>query len=55
MYSPELVMVQQILSIPQLSASELGLEGVAFRRAMLLVGEGMLRILRISSLWVVLA
>lgn len=43
-------MVQQILFVPQLSASELGLAGVVVRIAMLLVGEGRLRILRISLL-----
>jgi hypothetical protein len=55
MYSQEQVMVQQILSMPRLSASELGLAGVAFRKAMLLVGGGRLKILRISLRWVGLA
>jgi hypothetical protein len=44
-------MVQQILSTPQLSASELGLGAVVFRKAMLLVGVGRLRIPRISWRW----
>lgn len=43
--------VQQSLLIRQLFASELELGGVVFRKAMLLVGGGRLRILRISLRW----
>jgi hypothetical protein len=55
MYSRELVMVQRIFLIRQLSASEPEPGEVVFRKAMLLAGGGRLGILRIWLRWIGLA